>query len=1315
MADPLDDLAARIRAREHSDASLNTTAVSDVPPAQAVDALRNGPLVGVAPSVAMQDPTQVNQGARIATIQGALNNSGVRTWAARATPAQLAATQDDFTSLAGIASKINSFTKSSLLDIWRSVHAADQAVGAGARRVSATPWASTEDAPLGKIGAIGSSILDALNVAGFVPSYLTGKGLQALTAGMPNDLTGVRGNPEFDMFRPSTWLQQRELAPNEVKPYTQSVMGASLLGLGFAEGLSGVLGMQFKRPVRPIVDEGLFRDTQPRLTGPVSYTDAEFADHPVPGTSPAADVVYQQHALQFEQTLKETEEAVTASQTQARLPALTEDFVKTVTPDTKFQIDPEAWDTLTPEQHALVVDQGLDTKGISDAYAAGHPYEISAAEYLSKVSGTPLADALRPYMSADGGISATAAKELEKAHPVTELKTGEDLDKVFTQGSKAQEAVHKFLDAVDTVNPSGTIQVDQAIAMAKALESQDVQNLNWKDQQLLEAWNSLKSVAGVKKEARTAEEKPASEPAVDEDTIAAMADQGMSPYDYYTQTGKEFPEPEDLDIAGLNDDEKAQWEVAKQGVQQAIPKLAKERFLDRLFSELPPGMTKPQYVAYSARVGKAFDDLVQKLWHQTYNNVKSQYTKEWKQVYQNIFPTVMNEFMADPGIMAAHTLRFSKVVADDIVKDNVLVHNGKPITYYHGSKKFTNLGTEENPWRPVNYPVISFSTDPQFASRWAHGDAFDPFYSAPSPSEEGQTFQPTIFVVNIKAKNPADFRKAEDVQKAAEWHAEQELKQWDQLSDTEKRYAINNQGMSGEINAGTRAEYGKRLAQSKKHALANGSWTMWEVPEMWKDIGWDAAHMKESASSALNICIADGNQIYFRYRPMTESPGMKLALDTKKSYPKELWEKLPNNMFSKEHGRDADIVAQELGFSSGQEMLEKVSRVEAMRGDAPFRKWVKDTIESETNKLARSQVGDILSPEKIMADARVLFTSPEASDILVSELKALSEIVGKPLSKNDIIADAKARFDNLPLSKVLRPRDYAVAVKKWGDASQLAMTKGKPDYLAAFEARQKQVLNFLHMQMSFELQKEFQSGVKQMKVAAKNPQTAKMTQVARNAQRWIVKQVGFPLSLKGKEDATAGMTQATFVDYLDSLKESGYQPVHVEVTPVDKITQLTVDQFRGISQMVKSIGEIGRDQQKIYANRKAVELTKIVEEIKANASRQGRVLTKGELHNLQGTLSGKSRALKRNLGAHVLRMETPFFWLDSETVGPLSKYVIAPLEEGKFEKHAMINEMAKDFKRFVKGQPKGWVESLDKKMNIPEPSMRTRMAIQFLG
>lgn len=643
--------------------------------------------------------------------------------------------------------------------------------------------------------------------------------------------------------------------------------------------------------------------------------------------------------------------------------------------------------------------------------------------------------------------------------------------------------------------------------------------------------------------------------------------------------------PEDLEV--LDDFQREQLEKIKPAVKAAIKQVVQDHYLDLFFKDQKAlAMPKPLYVAYSKKVKTAFDALVKKMWEKTYNDVKKQYTKEWRDAYHRNFSAILEGQMRQPVMYAAHEMRYSKEEEDALRKDNALVDDkGEPITFYHGSEHW-NIGTPENPEFKVSqsWGVISFAYNPQFAINWRNMDDFDrlrimtdwELRQWQSRYEEGKAL--TVLITNLHAKNPADFRKEEDVRKAARWHAERDymVRDWDASSPITQAQYLLQMGILEPLGDDSKEKLTRKIAEREAKGLRLGKWRMWEKPSMWKEFGWDAAHMKENDSSPyINICVADPDQVYWRYSvDNVTRKAWKLSLEVKKQYDANLWSALPNVYFEK-GGYTADELAQKFGFNSGVEMLAKLSEMEIARGKMGFKKYVQQLAVNTARDVTIAEVGDLSNPDKILADAKAIFAAPEASSILIDDFKTLSQSIGAPIDVATIKENIKTRFDRLPVKDAIKIKHFEKEVKWWGDKAELAMAKAKPDFITAFTAKQRQLESFFQLEMAHFLIKNLASAERKFKYWAKETTITGMAQPFLDQIHNYLPKWGYPTKRNRFElaEALGGVSIEEFVATVTAINSNF--PIVPGVDPAD-LRDLKVEDYYTVSRFIKALGRFGR-------------------------------------------------------------------------------------------------------------------------------------------
>lgn len=416
----------------------------------------------------------------------------------------------------------------------------------------------------------------------------------------------------------------------------------------------------------------------------------------------------------------------------------------------------------------------------------------------------------------------------------------------------------------------------------------------------------------------------------------------------------------------------------------------------------------------------------------------------------------------------------------------------------------------------------------------------------------------------------------------------------------------------------------------------------------------------------------------------------------------ELYPELPlPKELTKKGGLSPDEAAELTGHASGADLVanlyhlhEAVSAVGGTLND-----YVKVRAKAYAEAQSRALLGYDVTPQGLLDAAREAVQESPIENLLTQDLKDLAGQAGVPFDQKMIQAKAEALFAKLPVKEATKPKAFAENMRKLGNKAESSLMSESP--VKAFVAKQQQYIQYLQMKEAFAFQKEYASSMKLMNTIAKKPIVAGMDQTARNQARAILARVGFTVRTGKYEGVVEALKGMSLTDYVNSLMARGYQPVFADI-PNLKMEDMLVDQFRGVRDTVKSIAQLGRDDKRAFNQGKAQELSTIGQEVKANASAIGRPFTAGEMHRLKDTMKGNLGTGQRQLGAAVSRPETFLYWLDQEKNGPLMKYLVSELQDGKYYKTDMIQKIGKEFRDFVAKQPKGWQHSLEQAVDVPE-------------
>jgi hypothetical protein len=365
----LDDILSRdtqLRAR------TNMQGVADVSPEAALIGINGAPVTGLPASVGMSVPEQVERERQMRVQTDTIAASPqVAQWAANGDPAAVAASKDDFPSLARIGSAVSSFASQWYEDFERfgeanRAAALDTLRQVGARPTGALDFRGTLAIPVG-----------AFQTAGIVPGAVLGATLEPAARALAPHLR--RTQPLLP------WEAPRQLHTREEQlQEARNILNTATLGLSAA---GGRLGPRTPPPASPLA---------PKLEGPGvaagrprEPTGGSPAPSPASGRSP---VPVEAEIAQLDLTnIAAMQAEVAASTTFTRSPAVMEQFIAQQTGGRTVLVDPDAVLELQAQGHEVLVDLA---EPLARAVERGEPLEVTLSKYLADTSGKPYADAL---------------------------------------------------------------------------------------------------------------------------------------------------------------------------------------------------------------------------------------------------------------------------------------------------------------------------------------------------------------------------------------------------------------------------------------------------------------------------------------------------------------------------------------------------------------------------------------------------------------------------------------------------------------------------------------------------------------------------------------------------------------------------------------------------------------------------------------------------------------------------------------------------------------------------------------------------------
>lgn len=424
---------------------------------------------------------------------------------------------------------------------------------------------------------------------------------------------------------------------------------------------------------------------------------------------------------------------------------------------------------------------------------------------------------------------------------------------------------------------------------------------------------------------------------------------------------------------------------------------------------------------------------------------------------------------------------------------------------------------------------------------------------------------------------------------------------------------------------------------------------------------------------------------------------------------------LPSGIVAADGGVHPDEIAPLFGYASGDEMVKALMSLEARRKAAEEatgqrldgQQYVRKVIDDRTQDIMLERHGDALNDGSIEDEALAAVHNAAQADVLSMEARAIARQAGQtPLRMDDIKAWADDQISTMPVERGTDVRRFARVEAKAGREVERALLKG--DARAAFEAKQRQLINHVLGMKASEAAEEYAAAQKLFSRYASKATIKSMDQSYLDRIHQILKLIGYSTKrsdaeLAGSSVADASLEkwadqQAEGLDYPyvpDFLKDGGWRKA--------QLSDLTTGEMRDIKDAITSISKIGRNLKTMEIDGKRIDLADLIEEAREAAKDMPSIDARKSLTFANATMGERLGIAMRFVNADLLAQETVFNALDHGKIdGVFTRTVLRPLKEGLFSRDKRLGEMVRKLDDIRKTMPRGWSGHLLDKIDTPE-------------
>jgi hypothetical protein len=388
-------------------------------------------------------------------------------------------------------------------------------------------------------------------------------------------------------------------------------------------------------------------------------------------------------------------------------------------------------------------------------------------------------------------------------------------------------------------------------------------------------------------------------------------------------------------------------------------------------------------------------------------------------------------------------------------------------------------------------------------------------------------------------------------------------------------------------------------------------------------------------------------------------------------------------------GLHPDMVADMFGFSSGDELVRNL-----IEGEKPQAK-----IEGLTDQRMLERYGELASPEDIKRAAEAAIHNEARARFMATGLKVLAK---SPLPSRQIVAAAKEAAEAAIAQKRIsdvRPALYEAAEARANKAAIKAVAK---DPAAAIEAQRAALLNNQLARSAETAMEDVRKGVEYLKKFDKRS-------IRDTLQGDFIEQIDalrdqFDLRQKPSD---SNRRRTSLIQWATSQREAGFEPAisdwladFSQATPYKK---LTVENFRGVVDAVKSIEHIAREQKLVTIDGQRRDLAAVVLELLAPLKERGAKFTAQEL------LEPPQKGVDSSISVALHRVSTWLRLIDTdlkpqefkrnkydmhELLGPYGKYLFDRMFDRNYWKNDQLKSVSDEFQAKAAELGSDWQKSL---------------------
>lgn len=396
-------------------------------------------------------------------------------------------------------------------------------------------------------------------------------------------------------------------------------------------------------------------------------------------------------------------------------------------------------------------------------------------------------------------------------------------------------------------------------------------------------------------------------------------------------------------------------------------------------------------------------------------------------------------------------------------------------------------------------------------------------------------------------------------------------------------------------------------------------------------------------------------------------------------------------------GIDIDTAAELMGFGSADEMIEALANL-------PNRKRF---IAAEADRRMSERHGDLLNDVAMADEAMMALHNEKREQVLFIELRALNRQIKAEMIQPAQLRQIAAGLIGQKQVRDINPYGYIVAERRAANESFKELTENG-NRLAAFRAKQREVLNHYLYREAMKAKQEAEATVKYLKgfeAAKKRQELGKagadyLEQIDALLERYEFKQVS-NIRLVKRESLRSWLEQ----------QEAEGNAVAVPESVIDETKRVNwrtvqMDELRALRDSVKNIAHLASLKNKLLKKGKQIEFAKVVGDL-LNAINNSKLTSTGELglpSRRELGVKGKAAAAWRKFDASHIKVEQLVEWLDGGDInGPWAQYLFDLADEAQTQEYDLHRLVTTKVLELSESMPREWKSSLDDRTTVRLP------------